>query len=156
MKNLTLNLDNFNFRIEKDPRQSIFDPVFEGRGMVSLQNISIRLRIQCAKEKNRQTLQGTYVSTPMLQIQELDVQLETMKLQVKDTGFGSDWLLNRAVQVFAANITKVVEENLREQILQQCRSAVDNLNGYFIANPSALLNLLGVSIDDLDEYVVYV
>jgi hypothetical protein len=84
------------------------------------------------------------------------VSLENLQLKVKDTGFGSDWLLNRAVHVFGDNITRVVEENLRDQILEQCRSAVDHLNGYFHVNPSLLLNLLGVSMDDLEEHVVYV
>lgn len=51
MKKLTLHLDNFHFRIEKSTRRTVFDPVFEGRCMVSLHNISIRLRVECAKER---------------------------------------------------------------------------------------------------------
>lgn len=84
------------------------------------------------------------------------VELENMQLRVKDTGFGSDWLLNRAVHVFADNITRVVEENLRDQILEQSRAAVDNLNAYFSVNPNMLLNLLGISMEDLEENVVFV
>jgi len=79
-----------------------------------------------------------------------------MQLKVKDTGFGSDWVLNRAVKVFETNITKVVEENLRDQILEQSRGAIDNLNTYFLVNPNMLLNLLGISLEDLEENVVWV
>lgn len=182
MKNLTLNLDNFLFRIEKAQPQSIFDPVFEGRGMISLRNISVRLRIDCAKQRIQKAGQGIAVAIPILQIKELDVQLEDMKVRVKDTGFGSDWLLNRAVKTFANNITKIVEENLRDQILEQCQGVVENLNAYFSGkslcssvrlvmspphrynrpilflkvNPNMLLSILGISIDDLDDAVVWV
>lgn len=156
MKRLTLRLDKFRFRIEKFPRATIFDPVFQGLGTVSLQNVSIRLRIDCAKEKVTKSSKGLKVWVPILQIRELHVELEKMHLKVKDTGFGSDWLLNRAVSVFADSITKVVEENLREQILEQCRTAIDNLNAYFLVNPNMLLNILGVSLDDLPESVVWV
>lgn len=91
-----------------------------------------------------------------MQIQELSVDLENMHLKVKDTGFGSDWVLNRAVKVFENNITKVVEENLRDQIFEQCRAAVENMNSYFLVNPNMLLNILGISMDDLEENVVWV
>ena len=92
----------------------------------------------------------------ILQIQELDVGLESMDLKVKDTGFGSEWLLNRAVDVFGDNITKVVEENLKDQILEQSRIAIENLNSYFLVNPNMLLTMLGISMDDLEENVVWV
>jgi len=62
MKNLTLHLDNFLFRIEKAERRTVFDPVFEGRGMVSLKNVSIRLRVECAKERVKRSGMGTEVS----------------------------------------------------------------------------------------------
>lgn len=39
IKSLKLNLDNFLFRIEKNERKTIFDPVYEGRGMVYLENV---------------------------------------------------------------------------------------------------------------------
>jgi len=79
-----------------------------------------------------------------------------MDLKVKDTGFGSEWLLNRAVDVFGDNITKVVEENLKDQILEQSRIAIENLNSYFLVNPNMLLTMLGISMDDLEENVVWV
>jgi hypothetical protein len=101
MKNLKLHLDNFFFRIEKKENRTVFDPVFEGHGMVSLQNVSIRLRIDCAKQRTRKRSGGAETSAPILLLRELDVVLENVRLKVKDTGFGSDWLLNRAVHVFA-------------------------------------------------------
>jgi len=84
------------------------------------------------------------------------VGLENMHLEVKDTGFGSEWLLNRAVEVFGENITQVVEDNLKEQILEQSRLAMENLNSYFQVNPNMLLTILGISMDDLEENVVWV
>ncbi|GKY95686.1 hypothetical protein MPSEU_000529600 [Mayamaea pseudoterrestris] len=156
MSKLTLNLDNFLFRIEKGQPQSVFDPVLEGRAMISLQNISMRLRVDCAKQRLQKPGQGFAVAIPILQITELDVQLEDMKMRVKDTGFGSDWLLNRAVKTFAGNITNIVKENLRAQIREQCQSVVDSLNAYFAVNPNMLLSILGISIDDLDDTVVWV
>ena len=132
INNLTLHLDNFMFRIEKSQQQSVFDPVFEGRGMVSLQNISIRLRVDCAKQRLKKPGHGTGVMGPVLQIRELTVRLENMKVKIKDTGFGSDWLLNRVVKAFAKNITQVVEDNLRDQIKEQCTNAIDSLNAYFV------------------------
>lgn len=62
MTNLTLSLDNFLFRIEKSVRRTVFDPVFEGRGMVLLQNVSIRIRVECAKERIKRTGGGAGVT----------------------------------------------------------------------------------------------
>ena len=152
MKNLKLHLDNFYFRIEKKENRTIFDPVFEGRGMVSLQNVSIRLRIECAKERRK-----PHGESPILHLSELEVSLEKVRLKVRDTGFGSDWLLNRAVQVFTENITQVVQDNLKEQFEQQVKMAIMSINSYFAMNPNILLSILGISMDDLDtENVVWV
>ena len=148
MTNLKLHLDNFFFRIEKKENRTVFDPIFEGRGMVSLQNISIRLRIDCAKEGARKI--GESVS-PVLFLRELDVQLEKVRVKVKDTGFGSDWLLNRAVDVFTENITKVVEDNLKEQIALQVKTAISNVNSSAAVNPTLFLSILGITMDDLNE-----
>jgi hypothetical protein len=49
-----------------------------------------------------------------------------------------------------------VEANLKDQIQEQAQNAIENLNSYFLMNPSLLLNLVGVSINDLDENVVWV
>ena len=107
IKRLKLNLENFQFRIEKNKKETIFDPVFEGVGMLSLENVTIRLRIECTKEKLKGSSSTTYA--PILQLKELDVHLEKLRMKVKDTGFGSDWILNKAVDVFEHNVTRVVE-----------------------------------------------
>lgn len=109
IKNLKLNLLHFQFRIEKNEKKTVFDPVFEGKGAVSLENISIRLRIDCAKQIHYEESTKSEVASPVLRLRELDVALEKLRMKVKDTGFGSDWLLNKAVDVFEENITKVVE-----------------------------------------------
>lgn len=196
IKRLTLNLDNFFFRIEKGERKTIFDPVFEGRGMLSLQNITIRLRVECAKERVKKSANpglGVDISTPILQLRDFEVKLQKLQMMVKDTGFGSDWVLNKAVEMFEDKLTEVVEGNLKEQIKEQAQNAIESLNSYFLMNPDLLLNLvslgvhsrvgaccahkinvsfwsrthsaflslanylqLGVSMDDLDENVVWV
>lgn len=154
MKNLTLRLDNFMFRIEKNEK-TLLDPVFEGKGSLTIQNVSIKVRVECAKERIRKTALGETFS-PVLILKELETSLEQVKLRVRDTAFGSDWLVNKAVLAFGDDITKVVEENLREQIQQQAKSALENLNAYFLVNPNMLLNLLGISMDDLDDNVLWV
>ena len=154
MKNLTLRLDNFMFRIEKNEK-TLLDPVFEGKGSLTIQNVSIRVRVECAKERIRKTALGETFA-PVLILKELETSLEQVKLRVRDTAFGSDWLVNKAVLAFGDDITKVVEENLREQVHQQAKAALENLNGYFLVNPNMLLNLLGISMDDLDDNVIWV
>lgn len=164
IKRLTLNLDNFFFRIEKaSDKKTIFDPVFAGRGMLSLQNISIRLRVECAKERVKQPTQGSSgvptmdIVTPILQLRQLEVSLEKLSMMVKDTGFGSDWILNKAVEVFEEKLMEVVVTNLKDQIQEQLvQNILESLNSYFLINPNLLLNVLGISMDDLDENVVWV
>ena len=172
IKHLTFNLDNFFFRIEKaSDKKTIFDPVFAGRGMLSLQNISIRLRVECAKERVKQPTQppagggegggvGQHsidIVTPILQLRQLEVSLEKLSMVVKDTGFGSDWILNKAVEVFEEKLTEVVVTNLKDQIQEQLvQNILESLNSYFLINPNLLLNVLGISMDDLDENVVWV
>jgi hypothetical protein len=162
IKRLTLNLDNFFFRIEKaSDKKTIFDPVFAGRGMLSLQNISIRLRVECAKERVKQPTQTGQptmdIVTPILQLRQLEVSLEKLSMMVKDTGFGSDWILNKAVEVFEEKLMEVVVTNLKDQIQEQLvQNILESLNSYFLINPNLLLNVLGISLDDLDENVVWV
>lgn len=112
IKSLNLNLENFQFRIEKSEKKTVFDPVFEGIGMVYLENVSIRLQIECAKEKVQSPVSNNIVATPILQLKELEVVLEKLRIKVKDTGFGSDWILNKAVNLFEDKITRVVEVSL--------------------------------------------
>jgi hypothetical protein len=157
IKRLTLNLDNFYFRIEKSSdRKTIFDPVFAGRGMLSLKNISIRLRVECAKERVRKPEFSMDIVTPILQLRSLEVSLEKLTTTVKDTGFGSDWILNKAVEVFEDKLTEVVESNLKDQIQEQVQNAIGSLNSYFLMNPNVLLSLLDISMDDLEETIVWV
>lgn len=154
MRNLTLNLDKFKFRIEKSEKhRTILDPVFDGKGSLLIQNVSIRLSVECARERTRKTALGETYS-PVLVLRELVTSLERVDLKVKDTGFGSDWLVNKAVDVFSDDITKVVAENLQDQVLEQVRKAIDSLNSYFCVNPNMLLNLLGISMEDLDDHIV--
>ena len=151
IRRLTLNVDDFGFRIEKAARATIFDPVLEGHGNLSLQSISIRVRIECAKEKTRKSPLGADVFTPVFLLSDLDVSLDKLQMNVTDTGFGSDWIVNKAVTVFEEKLTEIVEINLRDQIKHQLKNLIESLNSYFLMNPTLLLNILGVSIDDLDE-----
>lgn len=151
IRRLTLNVDDFAFRIEKGVRTSIFDPVLEGQGRLSLQSISIRLRIECGKAKARKSPLGADVFTPVFQLNDLEVSLEKLEMNITDTGFGSDWLVNKAAAVFETKLTEIVEINLKDQIKQQLTNLIESLNSYFLMNPALLLNILGVSIEDLDE-----
>ena len=83
--------------------------------------------------------------------------MEKLSMTVKDTGFGSDWILNKAVEVFEEKLTEVVVTNLKDQIQEQLvQNILESLNSYFLINPNLLLNVLGISMDDLDENVVWV
>jgi hypothetical protein len=152
MKNLTLHLERFRFRIEKSEKRTIFDPVFEGCGTVSIQNLSLLVRVECARERIGKV--GSVKSAPVLLLRELEVEIENVRLKVEDTG--ADWLLNKAVKGFSENITDVVESNLKEQIEEQTKLALEQMNSYFLVNQDILLNLLGISLDDLEEHIVWV
>jgi hypothetical protein len=153
IQNLTFNLQKFLFRIEKhEDRRTIFDPVFEGSGSLIVQNVSIKLRVECVKDYVKQM--GRKHAVPLLQINELDVQLEKVKLMVKDTG--ADWLLNKVVKSFEGNITHILATNLNEQVRLQLQLALENLNGYFAIHPNVILGLLDISIDDLEDKVAWV
>ena len=124
--------------------------------MLSLQNISIRLRVECAKERVNTSQQGTGVLSPILQLRDLSVNLDELQMTVKDTGFGSDWVLNKAVEVFEEQIREQIQTNLREQIREQIQNVIENLNSYFLMNPGFLFNVLGITMDDLEDNVVWV
>jgi hypothetical protein len=151
MKRLTVNLDKFRFRIEK-VEKTIFDPVFEGWGTVSIQDVSIKLRVDCRKERLKKM--GTEMTVPVLQCRELEVKLEKVKFKVKDTG--ADWILNKAVSQWGKDITDIVETNLKQQVRAQVAKALENLNSYFQINPDLMLNILGITMDDLEENLVSV
>jgi hypothetical protein len=147
MRKLTLNLEKFHFRIEKEERRTIFDPVFEGHGNICVHHVSILLRVEC--KKGRVLKLGTYVTVPVLQLQDLDIKLEKVRFTVKDTG--ADWLLNGVVKQFQERLTEIVEANLKEQVHLHIQAALENLNSHFSVNPKLLLGLFGISIDDLEE-----
>ena len=154
MKNLTFQLDAFKFRIEKSEQyRTILDPVFEGIGCLTILNVSIRLRVECAKERKRKTALGE-TFYPVLILRELTTSLEKVDLRVKDTGYGADWFVNKAVEAFSDDITKVVAENLKDQVLDQVSKALKSVNSYFLVNPEMLLTLLGVSLDDLEDHII--
>jgi hypothetical protein len=147
MRKLTLNLERFYFRIEKEERRTIFDPVFDGHGNICVQNVSILLRVEC--KKGRVLKLGTYVTVPVLQLQDLNIKLEKVRFTVKDTG--ADWLLNGVVKQFQERLTEIVEANLKEQVHLHIQAALENLNSHFSVNPELLLGLFGISIDDLED-----
>ena len=151
MKKLTVNLDKFHFRIEKK-NKIFFDPVFEGWGTLSIENVSITILVECRKERILKL--GTELTVPVLQCRELEVVLEKVKFKVKDTG--ADWILNKAVEQFSNDLTAMVEKNLQEQIRVQVHAALENLNSYFQINPDLMLSILGITIDDLEENRVWV
>jgi hypothetical protein len=152
MKKLSLNLERFRFKIEKFERHTIFDPVLEGQGTLHVRNISMKLRVECRKERSNKF--ETEMTVPILQLQELDISIEKVKFKVKDTG--ADWILNQAVKSFSDQITEAVEANLKEQIKNQIGAALEHLNLYFMMNPDLLLGLLGIKMADLEENVVWV
>jgi hypothetical protein len=153
MKKLTLHLEKFRFRIEKhESKRTIFDPVFEGCGSLMVRNVSIKLRIECAKQRIQKM--GREVATPVLQLRELDVELEQVKLKVKETG--ADWVLNKVVKSFSDSITQVMATNLKEQVREQIELALEHINSYFEVNRDLMPNFLGITMEDLEERVVWV
>jgi hypothetical protein len=156
IKKLTFNLENFLFRIEKhETKRTIFDPTFDGSGSVLVRNVSVRMRVECVKDYvyNSKSNSGE-ICVPVLQLQELDVSLEQVKLHVQNTG--ADWLLNKVVEGFGDRFTEIMATNLQQQVKMQIDEALTNLNNYFVSSPDILLTLLDISLDDLEEKVVYV
>ena len=152
MNKLTCQLEEFLFRVEQKESSTIFDPVFEGLGSLTIKNLSIKLKVECKKEKIHKL--GTEVSVPVLQLQELDIRLEKVKVKFKNTG--ADWLLNKIMNQFRDKMTEIVEVNVKEQIDKQVNVALENLNKYIGMNPDLMLTILGITIDDLDENVIWV
>lgn len=153
IKKLTFNLENFHFRIEKhESKRTIFDPTFEGTGSVLVKNVSVKLRVECLKEYVNKA--GQEIGVPILQLSELDASIEKVQLRVQDTG--ADWLLNKLVDGFGDKLTEIMSANLCEQVRNQIDDALSNLNQYFATNPKVILGLLNISLDDLDERVVWV
>lgn len=145
IKNLTLHLDEFIFRVEKEDK-TIFDPVFEGAGSLTVKNVCISLRVEVRKVLVRKT--GRFVERPFFELATFDISLEKLAILFKDTG--ADWVLNTVLKGFRDQITQVVQDNVKEQIKNQVHSILDHVNGMFEANPGLLLTILGVSLDDLE------
>jgi len=152
MSQLTCCLDDFTYRIEPAKRMSMFDPVFEGIGTLSIKNASIKLRIECRKERIKK-FDGE-VTVPVLQLQELEVGLEQVNFRFKNTG--ADWLLNKIVSNFTKGITQLVRENMKEQISLSINDVLEHLNSYMEVNPDIMLKILGITIDDLEENIAWV
>ena len=157
IKKLTFNLENFLFCIEKhESKKTIFDPAFEGVGSILVKNVSIKLRVQCFKGYSQKKVGRKLVGipVPVLQLSDLDVSLEKVNLAVQDTG--ADWLLNKIVERFGDRFTEIISSNLCEQVRKQAEEALLSMNGYFAENPTVLLGVLDISLDDLDEMMVFV
>ena len=152
MNQLTCCLDDFTYRLEPATSNNIFDPALEGIGSLAIKNASIKIRIECRKE--RITKLGEEITVPVLQLQELEVGLEKVRFRFKETGV--DWVLNKVVNNFSGKITQIVRENLKEQICLTIENALGTLNRYIEVNPDIMLKILGISIDDLEENVAWV
>ena len=143
IKNLTLHLDEFIFRVEKGQNVTIFDPVFEGAGSLTVKNVCISLKVAVKKAfRNR-----SRTEKPLFQLEMFDISLEKISIVFKETG--ADWVLNTILKGFRDQITQVVQENVKEQIKKQVHIALQHLNDMFDANPELLLKLLGTNLDDL-------
>ena len=69
---------------------------------------------------------------------------------------GADWILNGVLKGFRHQITEIVQANLKEQIMTQVHTLLDQVNTYLDTNPDFLLNSLEIGVDDLDESIVSV
>jgi hypothetical protein len=152
MNELTCSLDDFIYRLEPANRNSIFDPVLEGVGSLTIKNASLRIRIECRKERIEKL--GEEMIVPILQVQELEVGMESVSFMFRETGV--DWLLNKVINNFSGKITNIVKENLQGQLSLAFEKSLETLNKYIEVNPDLMLKILGITIDDLDENVAWV
>ena len=150
IRNLTLCLEEFGFRVEKGEPLTIFDPVFEGCASFIVKNVSIALRVEVKKE--RAFRDGLETPRPVLQLAEFEVKLEKLKLEFLETG--ADWILNGILKGFSGQTTEIVEDSLKEQIKGQINTVLEQVNGFVDANPDLLLNALGIKMRDLEERIV--
>ena len=151
IKNLTMNLNEFTFRVEKK-EPTIFDPVFEGGGSIMVKNLSLVLKVEIKKERVKKN--GVELYRPVFHLATLDVGLDKLKIVFTETG--ADWLLNSVLKGFRRQTSEIVEAILKEQITQQVHSLLENANGFIDANPDLLIGLLGITLDDLGESIVSV
>jgi hypothetical protein len=146
IKNLTLRLEDFGFRVEK-AQPKLFDPVFEGRGSITVKNVSITLKVEI--KKKTLMLNGLKTRRPILQLSTFEIRLEKLKLGFRETG--ADWLWNALLKGFRHQITDVVQINLKENIKKQVRAVLAQVNEFIDANPHLLMNALGIAMKDLEE-----
>ncbi|KAL9189680.1 hypothetical protein ACHAXT_009355 [Thalassiosira profunda] len=149
IRNLTLCLEEFGFRVEKGEPLTIFDPVFEGCASIIVKNVSIALRVEVKKE--RAFRDGLETPRPVLQLAEFEVGLEKLKLEFLETG--ADWILNGILKGFSGQTTEIVKDSLKEQIKGQIQTVLEQVNGFVDANPDLLLNALGIKMRDLEERI---
>jgi len=152
MNELTCSLDDFTYRLEPVNRNSIFDPVLEGVGSLTIKNASLRIRIECRKERIEKL--GEELIVPVLQVQELEIGMESVNFLFKETGV--DWLLNKIIDNFSSKITNVVKENLQGQLSLALEKSLETINKYIEVNPELMLKILGITIDDIEENVAWV
>lgn len=149
IKKLTLCLHEFGFRIEKEC-PTIFDPVFEGSASIQVKNVSITLKVEIKKENVLR--QGNEVPVPVLQLAKYEVGIEHLQLEFMDTG--ADWLLNSVLNGLSLQITTIVQDNLKDQLETQVQNVLEQVNNLVDSNPELLLNVLGITINELDENIV--
>lgn len=152
LNQLTCSLENFTYRLEPAEINSVFDPVFEGVGDLAIRNASIKIRIECKKGPIEKMGEEVYV--PRLCLKELEIGLEKVKFQFKETG--ADWVLNKLVSNFSDKITMIVRENIQSAMTLSIENALDTMNKYIEVNPDPILKILGIDIDDLEENVAWV
>ena len=152
IKNLTLRLEDFGFRVEKGEPMTIFDPVFEGCGSITVKNVSIKLKLEVNKE--RAFRGGHETPRPVLQLAKFEVELEKLKLEFMETG--AAWILNAVLKGFSHKITEIVQDNLKEQIVKQVHILLEQVNGFIDTNPHLLMNALDITMVDLEESIVSV
>lgn len=152
MEQLSCRLEDFKFRIEPKKNISIFDPVFEGTGALTINNVSLKVGLECRKE--RIVKLGNEVKVPVLLLQEFDLKLAEVKLVFRETGI--DWLLNPVVSGLSDSITEIIQATLKEQMESQIQDALDHVNSFIERHPHILLHVLGISMEDLDESIVWV
>ena len=152
IKNLTLLLNDFGFRVEKGEPLTIFDPVFEGCGSITVKNVSITLKVEVKKQRVYRG--GIETPRPVFQLSKFEIKLEKLKLEFMETG--ADWILNAVLKGFSHKITEIVEENLKEQIVKQVHVVLEQMNGFIDSNPDLLMHVLGITMADIEESVVCV
>jgi hypothetical protein len=112
-----------------------------------VKNVCISLRVEVKKDRSRKN--GRLAERPLFYLATFDISLEKLVIVFKETG--ADWILNNLLKGFRDQITRVVQDNVKDQITKQVHIALEHLNDMFDANPDMLLTILGTSLDDLSN-----